>query len=176
MNRVVLLLVLLVAQASIAAANGGTTEIESYYFDPMEASGNVTHVESGDTFDVDTVGRVKLADIKCESIETENGLEAKKYTESWLLGKLIYLDLDDETEIDQDGHSIAVVFLSNPDGTLNASTTFNQILVDSDHASIDNQSNEFDFPYWSMIEISEVVERDGKTIILVPEYPFPVEV
>ena len=77
---------------------------------PTEASGQVTHVVDGDTFDIeieqsdrpldDTI-RVRLADIDCPETRgpkaCQAGKDATNYTREMLAGEWVYLDLDDKT-------------------------------------------------------------------------------
>ena len=132
----------------IALANGA----------PDEAYGRVAKVIDGDTIDVqlqdspisEDLIRVRLADIDCPetrgSKACQAGKEATNYTRAWLLSSYIFLDLDDKTGKDQYGRWVAVVYLSE-DGK--PGRNFNKMLVDADHAVVeDYKNNEFDPKSW----------------------------
>ncbi len=108
---------------------------------PDEASGIVTHVVAGDKFFVDGVGRVKLADVKAP----ETALEAaysQEFTMQRLLNTQVFLDIDDITRTDEEGCLICVAYTTN-------GMNFNRMLVDSGHASLQNDTrNEFDPSSW----------------------------
>jgi len=125
-----------------------------------EVEGWVTHVVDGDTFDLkvdhgdarvtpDEIIRIRPADIDCPEIHgpkaCQAGKDAASYTRSWLLGKAVYLDLDNKTGKDQYGRWVAMVYLP-VNGTL---MNFNRMLVDSGHAVIkDFKNNEFEPAIW----------------------------
>ncbi len=122
---------------------------------PDEAMGRVSKVVDGDTFDVtleshdsrisEDLIRIRLADIDTPEFRGPKacaaGKKASAYTKTWLLGKMVSLDLDDKTGKDQYGRWVAVCYL---DGKI-----FNKQLVDSGHAVIkDFKNNEFDPLSW----------------------------
>jgi micrococcal nuclease len=128
-----------------------------------EATGRVTHVVDGDTFDVqiqdhdnritEDLIRIRFADIDCPETRGPNaceaGRKATEYTRSWLLNNFVYMDLDDKTGKDEFGRWVAVVYLSNLDGSLNLTRNFNRMLVDSGNAVIEDfKNNEFDPKSW----------------------------
>ena len=151
MKLVLALLVLSLSILSLAAAS------------PYEATGRVTHVVDGDTFDVQLQDhdnrvtedqiRIRLADIDCPETRgpkaCEAGKEATEYTRSWLLNNFVYLDLDNKTGKDQYNRWVAVCYLANLDGSLNLTRNFNRMLLDSGHAVIEDfKNNEFDPQSW----------------------------
>ena len=110
---------------------------------PDEAKGNVTYVIDGDTITVEGVGVVRLADVNSPELTASGGPEAKEYTRSWLLGKPVFLDLDNDTGRDRYGRNVGLVFLANVDGTVGEN--FNCMLVAAGHATCqDVKGNEFD--------------------------------
>ncbi|MGD0951260.1 MAG: thermonuclease family protein [Methanotrichaceae archaeon] len=125
-----------------------------------EVVGSVTHVVDGDTFDVhvdhgdsrvmpDEVIRIRPADINCPetrgSKKCAAGFAATNYTRSWLLGKTVYLDLDNKTGKDQYGRWVAMVYLP-VNGTMR---NFNKMLITSGHAVMDDfNNNEFEPDIW----------------------------
>jgi len=125
---------------------------------PDEAYGRVVKVVDGDTFDVqlqdsqisEDLIRVRLADIDCPETRGSNACEAGKkasaYTKSWLLSTYVFLDLDDKTGKDRYDRWVAVAYLSE-DGK--PGRNFNKMLVDADHAVIEDfKNNEFDPDEW----------------------------
>ena len=123
---------------------------------PDEAHGVVTNVVDGDTFDVQGFGRVRLADVDCPEKWTAEGLEAKNFTEKYLLNRVVYLDVDDKTGKDQYGRWVCVVYLE--DGT-----NFNKLLVDEGYAAVEDYSdNEFDpLTWWPTVPGQNTQPRAG---------------
>jgi micrococcal nuclease len=114
---------------------------------PDEAAGNVTDVTDGDTFTIDSTILVRLADVNSPELTAEGGPEAKEYTRELLLGKQVFLDLDNLTGVDKYGRSVAVVYLANANGSVG--DNFNRMIVDAGHAKVnDYQDNEFDPTQW----------------------------
>ena len=122
---------------------------------PDEAMGRVSKVVDGDTFDVtldshdsrisEDLIRIRLADIDTPEVRgskaCEAGKKASAYTKTWLLGRTVSLDLDDETGKDQYGRWVAVCYLDGKN--------FNKQLVDAGQAVIkDFKNNEFDPLSW----------------------------
>lgn len=125
-----------------------------------EASGTVTNVVDGDTFDIRIektdpriiyeIERVRLADVDSPEMSTPDGLPAKVYTTETLLGKKIWLDIDNRSVDGRDPYDrlLAVVYLEDLNGTINA-TPFNRLLVDAGFAVVkDYSNNEFDPATW----------------------------
>lgn len=116
---------------------------------PDEVRGVVINVIDGNTIDVQDFGRVRLADIDCPELDTIKGVQVKSYATQWLQDRQVYLDLDNKTGKDQYDRWIAVVYLTNPDGSINTSQNFNRMLVDSENACIwDSSDNEFNPADW----------------------------
>ena len=128
---------------------------------PDEASGIVTNVVDGDTFDlridktdpriIYEIERVRLADVDSPEMSTPDGPPAKVFATDILLGKKVWLDIDDKSRDGRDpyGRLIAVVYLEDRDGTINTTHPFNRLLVDAGHAVVkDFTNNEFDPASW----------------------------
>jgi endonuclease YncB( thermonuclease family) len=124
-----------------------------------EATGRISKVVNGNTFDVqlqthdsriaEDMIRIRLADIDCLEIHgtkaCDAGKKAASYTRAWLLGKNVFLDLDNKTRKDQYGRWAAVCYLD--DGGLGKN--FNRQLVDAEQAVIEDFANiEFDPNSW----------------------------
>jgi endonuclease YncB( thermonuclease family) len=135
---------------------------------PDEAGGVVIYVDDGDSFQVqmdktdlrirEVVERVRLADVDSPPGETPTGKEAKEYTKAALLNSRIWLDIDDLSEDVRGpyGRLICMVYLENPNGSINISHPFNKILVDAGHAVVKHfDNNEFDPMVWWLSPASE---------------------
>jgi len=113
---------------------------------PDEASGVVTNVVDGDTFDIRIektdprilyeIERVRLADTDSPEMSTPEGPPAKVYTTETLLGKKVWLDIDNKSKNGRDmyGRILAVVYLEDLNTTAWISTN---ITVVEKEAAID---------------------------------------
>ena len=119
----------------------------------LEASGLVTKVVDGDTFDVEGFGRVRLADVDAPEMDTPAGKAAKFFVEAWLLDEIVHLDVDDIGVKDRYGRWIAVAYIEDPEtGEL---VNFNAMLVASGHAVIkDFKDNKFDPGDWGLVPVT----------------------
>ena len=122
---------------------------------PYEYTGIITYVNDGDTYCVDgsyyCAGglQVRAADIDCPELSTPEGIASRNYANQLLLNKRVYLDIDDVTGTDPYGRWTCIVYLSNPDGSIDLSGNFNRMLVDSNRACIwDFLNNEFSPSDW----------------------------
>lgn len=93
----VALVVLLLLSFSVSFVKGATGEIDKIAV--------VTRVVDGDTFDIDSGERIRLADV--DTPETyENGYaQAKNYT-NLIDGKTVYLDIDSISRTDPYGRRL----------------------------------------------------------------------
>ncbi len=101
---------------------------------PDEASGTVTNVVDGDTFDIRIektdpriiydIERVRLADVDSPEMSTPEGPLAKTYTNGLLLGKKVWLDIDNKSSDGRDPYNrlLAVVYLEETNVTAWIST------------------------------------------------------
>jgi micrococcal nuclease len=121
-----------------------------------EAYGVVTNVLDGDTFDVtiektdprisSSVERIRLADVDSPEMNTQNGPAAKDFTYAVLMNKRVFLDIDDRSENGRDpyGRLVCVAYLTGVYGQPLKTPSFNQMLVSSGYALInDFTNNEF---------------------------------
>lgn len=135
---------------------------------PDEASGIVTNVVDGDTFDlridktdpriIYEIERVRLADVDSPEMRTPEGPPAKAYATEILLGQRVWLDIDDRSKDGRDPYErlLAVVYLEDlnetTNGTINITHPFNRLLVDAGYAVIKNfTDNEFNPDVWWMV-------------------------
>jgi len=101
---------------------------------PENATGNVTEVLSEGMLMIENLGKIKLADI-----EILDPQAAKSFLDRTVLGKRVYLYLD-EVE-DRDPTWDAVAFLYHPNGSVNDSAIINRMLVDLDNGSAAKKQN-----------------------------------
>ncbi|NYT02384.1 MAG: hypothetical protein GKC10_06490 [Methanosarcinales archaeon] len=114
---------------------------------PDEFVGNVTEVKDGDSIVVEGMGAVRMADIDCHQLPSPEGVASRDFTVSWLQGKRVFLDIDDMGSRCPSGCRICVVYVENPDGTINP-ICFNRMLVDAGHAVLHDRANEWDPSLW----------------------------
>lgn len=127
---------------------------------PGEAEGNVTDVIDGDTITIDFARVVRLADVNSPELSDQGGPEAKEYTREQLLGRYVFLDLDNTTGLDKYGRSVAVVYLTDDNGS--AGENYNRMIVDAGHAQVtDYRDNEFDPDGWWPPAVQPVPPASG---------------
>ncbi len=78
-----------------------------------EASGYCYHVVDGDTIDVEGVGRIRFVGVNTPERGEPGYQEAKDYVKNMCLGKIVYLDIDDEKHYDKYGRVLAVVYVDS---------------------------------------------------------------
>ena len=148
---------------------------------PDEAGGIVTNVVDGDTFDlriektdsriIYEIERVRLADVDSPEMSTPEGPPAKVFATEALLGKKVWLDIDDKSRDGRDpyGRLIAVVYLEE-DGSINTTHPFNRLLVDAGHAVIkDFANNEFDPATWWSSPSTTAGRSTSQSITAIPQ-------
>lgn len=117
----------------------------------LEATGVVSWITDGDTFDINYV-TYRMADIDAPEFDEDyEAYEASKYYLLDLIhGKTVYLDIDDWFIYDNygTGNRIVCVVYVNHNSThyLNV----NMAMVFANHAEIRNYDNEFDPNTWSL--------------------------
>jgi len=113
----------------------------------IDAQGTVTYIVDGDTFDVNSVGRIRLADIDCPDQGEAGCQEATNYVSSLINGKSVYVDIDDVYGTDPYDRTVAVVYVRhNSTHLLNV----NKGLLVQGLATIWNFDNEFNPYAWSL--------------------------
>ncbi|OPY48515.1 MAG: hypothetical protein A4E48_02819 [Methanosaeta sp. PtaU1.Bin060] len=124
-----------------------------------ETYGVVTKAVDGDTIYVtiqkadprivSNIESIRLADVNSPELSASGGSAARDFTYAVLVGKRVYLDIDDMAARDEYGRLVCVVYLSGAYGQPLTAPCFNRMLVDSGHAMIDNfTDNEFDPKDW----------------------------
>ena len=115
---------------------------------PDEASGVVLQILDGETFEVQGVGLVKLADINGPAIGSMDWVHAREYAMENLLGSQVFLDVDQRSGRDS-GSAVCVAYLANANGTPNLNKNFNMMMVKAGFATLkDDSGNEFDPSRW----------------------------
>lgn len=120
----------------------------------------VTRIIDGDTFDISTGERIRLADVDAPEYYESGYSEATDYLESLIDGKTVYLDVDDVYTYDYNGKGSRLVCVVYVDYDSTHWMNVNQALLDEGHAVISNFNNEFSPYSWSL---------------LVPKYESPEE-
>jgi micrococcal nuclease len=116
---------------------------------PNEASGIVSSVINGDTFEVQGFGLVKLANINCPEMGTMEGVHAREFAMENLLGAQVFLDIDDRAREKTKGARPCLVYLANRNGTPDLNKNFNKMIARAGFAAIKNDSrSEFDPRRW----------------------------
>lgn len=100
---------------------------------------NTTYVES----------KIRFADINAPELSTPEGVAAKNALEDLILGKIVYLDIDDKYGTDIYGRWVAVVYTRHNNTHI---MNVNKWLVDNGYANITDYDNEFDPNNWSLYE------------------------
>ena len=102
---------------------------------PNEASGIVTRVVDGDTFEVQGFGLVSLAGVISPEMGTYAGSYARDFTDTHLLNTQVFLDIDESAAKKDDGSISCTVYLSGHDGKPNLNKCFNEMIVDAGYAA-----------------------------------------
>ncbi|MBN1322992.1 MAG: thermonuclease family protein [Methanotrichaceae archaeon] len=109
---------------------------------PDEMSGIVTYVVDGNTFDLRVektdprilyeIERVRLADVDSPEMSTPEGEPAKAFTTEYLLGKTVWLDIDNRSVDGRDMYDrlIAVVYLEDAIISTNTSIMSKETALD----------------------------------------------
>jgi len=117
---------------------------------PQEAKGIVTKIIDGATFEVNTMGCVRLADIVSASANTLGGIRAREFSRDTIANTMVFLDIDNQTGQDKDGCWMCVIYKPYPNGTPNLNANFNQMYANAGYGMIiNNPSTEFNPANWS---------------------------
>ncbi len=125
-----------------------------------DVSGNCSNIIDGDTVDVQTVGRIRLADIDAPESGEAGYQEAKNHITSLIYGKKVCLDIDDKYRTDVFDRIVAVIYVRyNSTHFLNV----NKDLLDRNFAIISDYDNEFDPSEWTLYVKEIVSSSSGAT-------------
>ena len=115
----------------------------------IDDSGTVSYIVDGDTVDVSSVGRIRLADIDAPDAGEAGKEAATNFISSLIYQKTVYVDIDDVYGTDKYGRIVAVLYVYyDADHVKNV----NKAMLDAGHATIWNFDNEFDPYSWNLIE------------------------
>ncbi len=114
----------------------------------IDKTGTVYNIVDGDTVDVTSVGRIRLADIDCPESGEAGGAAATQYIGSLIYQKEVYVDVDDITGTDPYGRVVAVIYVYYDDNNLK---NVNKAMLVAGHAEIwDFDNNEFNPYSWTL--------------------------
>ncbi len=125
----------------------------------------VSDVIDGDTFDLNTGERIRLADINAPENATVGYQEAKDYVIASVEGKTVYLDIDDVYGTDTDGNRLVAVVYFSYNST--HYQNLNKALLDNDYAVLWDHDNEFSPGDWTLfVSASAIPEFSSITVLL----------
>jgi micrococcal nuclease len=139
-------------------------EVQSSCSGEIDETTVVSLVIDGDTFDVTSGDRIRLADIDAPEHYEEGYSESKNFLSELVHGKTVYLDIDDISRTDPYDRLVCVVYVDyNSTYVLNV----NEALLEYEHAEIWNfTNNEFDPYEWSLYCPMEAIPEFPSFIIL----------
>lgn len=116
---------------------------------PEETSGVVTRIIDGATFEVSSLGCVRLANVASVNPNSQAGLNAREFTRDNLMGTQVFLDIDNKTGQDTGGCWMCVAYKANANGTANLNKNYNKMYVDAGYGmQKDDPQTEFDPMSW----------------------------
>jgi len=122
----------------------------------VDKTSTVTRGINGDTFDIFTGERIRLADVDAPENYESGYSQAKDYLASLVNGKTVYLDVDDVYTYDYSGTGDRLVCVVYVDYDSMQLMNVNEALLDGGYAEISNYDNEFNPYLWSLL-----VPKDG---------------
>ena len=136
-------------------------------------SGIVIKVVDGDTFDVEGIGRIRLADINTPEMYSKEGREAKEakeYVRGLCYHKKVYLDIDDLYVTGKHGRIVAVVYVPYDETHY---VNLNQLLLKEGYAEADDNPNEFDPGDWmGPLEYVAIKSSPVRSPLPIPGFEF----
>lgn len=78
-------------------------------------AGKCVDVVDGNTIQVYGIGKVQLSQVKTPDLNQSGFSDAKRFTQENCLGKVVYLDIDDEQPNDRYGRTLAIVYTDTKD-------------------------------------------------------------
>ena len=130
--------------------------------------GKVKRVIDGDTFDIATGERIRLADVDAPEYYESSYSQAKDYLAGLIDGKTVYLDIDDIYTYDYSGTGNRLVCVAYVDYDSIYLMNVNQALLDGGYAVVSNYYNEFSPYSWTLL-----VLKDGNSEITPSPSPTP---
>jgi len=130
-------------------------------FDKVAA---VSKVIDGDTFDLNTGERIRLADIDTPENGTVGYQEAKDYVIASVEGKTVYLDIDDVYGTDTDGNRLVAVVYFSYNST--HYENLNKALLDNNYAVLWDHDNEFSPGDWTLFVSASAIPEFSSIVVL----------
>jgi micrococcal nuclease len=124
----------------------------------IDKTSTVTKVIDGDTFDISTGERIRLADVDAPEYYESGYSQAKEFLSSLIDGKTVYLDVDDVYTYDYNGKGDRLVCVAYVDYDSTHLINVNKALLEEGHAVISNYRNEFNPYSWSLYLPKEAPE------------------
>ena len=135
-----------------------STLLLTYVYGEVDQTSTVTRVIDGDTFDIATGERIRLADVDAPEYYESGYTEATEYLESLIDGKTVYLDVDDVYTYDYRGTGDRLVCVAYVDYDSTNLMNVNEALLEEGYAEISNYYNEFDPYSWSLLVPKETAD------------------
>jgi endonuclease YncB( thermonuclease family) len=145
-----IILLLFIATRLILCVNG-----------EVDKTSTVTKVIDGDTFDISTGERIRLADVDCPEYYESGYSEATDYLSGLIGRKTVYLDIDDVYTYDYNGKGDRVVCVAYVDYNSTHLMNVNEALLTEGHAVISNFYNEFNPYSWSLLALKYETPEDS---------------
>jgi len=114
-------------------------------------------VIDGDTFELSSGKRVRLADVDAPESYESGYTTSTNALSSWILGETVYLEIDDIFETDIYGRYVCVVYFEYGTGYANV----NNALLTNGYAELSDYYNEFDPSVWGtpgILDTSEALQ------------------
>jgi len=123
----------------------------------IDLIGTCTRVIDGDTFELSSGKRIRLADIDAPESYESGYTTSTNALSSWILSETVYLDIDDIFETDIYGRYVCVVYVEYGTGYANV----NNVLLTNGYAELSDYYNEFDPSVWGTpgnLDTSEAIQ------------------
>jgi len=134
--------------------------VHSFSSGEVDATAIASWVVDGDTFDVTSGDRIRLADVDAPESGESGYYDAKNFLISLVYDKQVYLDIDDIYMTDQYGRLVCVVYVEH---NFTHFKNVNKALLVGGFAVIRDFDNEFNPYTWSLHYLKEEI----------PEFPSP---
>lgn len=147
------------SSSSSSSSSSQSTSTRTIFIDLI---GTCTRVIDGDTFDLSSGKRVRLADIDAPESYESGYTTSTNALSSWILGEIVYLDIDDIFETDIYDRYVCVVYVEYGTGYTNV----NNVLLTNGYAELSDYNNEFDPSVWgtpSNLDTSEAVQDSSSS-------------
>ncbi len=131
----------------------------------IDKTATVLRVVDGDTFDLDSGERIRLADIDTPKVNEAGYLAAKNYVAGLIEGKTVYLNIDDISGADQYDRLVSVVYFEF--NSTHFENLNKALLVDGYAVVYDFDNNEFNPSNWDLYE-SKATVPEFPAFVIVP--------